>query len=74
MASHFLKSVSNVILINLYVFLGFCVLAQSGFTVNKDMAQLTAITVVFALIVDYLLLPPILIMIDNFKTKRRASS
>ena len=56
------------------LFLGFCVLAQSGFTVNKDMAQLTAITVVFALIVDYLLLPPILIMIDNFKTKRRASS
>ena len=55
------------------LFLGFCVLAQSGFTVNKDMAQLTAITVVFALVVDYLLLPPILILIDNFKQKRKAS-
>jgi len=56
------------------LFLGFCVLAQSGFAVNKDMAQLTAITVVFALVVDYLLLPPILIWIDNFKLKRRASA
>ena len=56
------------------LFLGFCVLAQSGFAVNKDMAQLTAITVVFALVVDYLLLPPILIWVDNFKLKRRASS
>ena len=56
------------------LFLGFCVLAQSGFAVNKDMAQLTAITVVFALVVDYLLLPPVLIWIDNFKLKRRASA
>ena len=56
------------------LFLGFCVLAQSGFAVNKDMAQLTAITVVFALVVDYLLLPPVLIWIDNFKLKRSASA
>jgi hypothetical protein len=46
-------------------------LAQSGFAVNKDMAQLTAITVVFALVVDYLLLPPVLIWVDNFKIKRK---
>ena len=56
------------------LFLGFCVLAQSGFAVNKDMAQLTAITVVFALVVDYLLLPPVLIWIDNFNLKRRTSA
>ena len=55
------------------LFLGFCVLAQSGFAVNKDMAQLTAITVVFALVVDYLLLPPVLIWIDNFKLKRKTT-
>ena len=53
--------------------IGFSILAQSGFAVNKDMAMLTAITIGFALFVDYLLLPPILMAVDKFKLRRQIS-
>ncbi|MEM9144737.1 MAG: outer membrane lipoprotein-sorting protein [Pseudomonadota bacterium] len=51
------------------LFAGFAVLAQSGFSVNGDLAKLTAITIVIALIADFLLLPSLLIWLD----KRRPS-
>jgi predicted RND superfamily exporter protein len=51
--------------------IGFSILAQSGFAVNKDMAMLTAITIGFALFVDYLLLPPILMAVDKFNLRRQ---
>ncbi|MGZ0189362.1 MAG: outer membrane lipoprotein-sorting protein, partial [Alphaproteobacteria bacterium] len=44
---------------------GFAVLAQSGFAVNGDMAKLTALTIVVALIADFLLLPSLLIWLDQ---------
>lgn len=44
---------------------GFLILAQSGFAVNGDMAKLTALTIIFALIADFLLLPALLITIDK---------
>ena len=53
--------------------IGFSILAQSGFAVNKDMAMLTAITIGFALFVDYLLLPPILMAVDKFKLRRQTT-
>jgi len=37
------------------------VLAQSSFLLNSSVAKLTSITVVLALIVDFFLLPPLLI-------------
>jgi hypothetical protein len=40
-------------------------LAQSGFAVNGDMAKLTALTIVVALIADFLLLPSLLIWLDQ---------
>jgi len=40
---------------------GFLVLAQSSFGMNSDMAKLTAITIVFALIADFVFLPALLI-------------
>lgn len=40
---------------------GFMVLAQSSFLLNSSVAKLTSITIVLALIVDFLLLPPLLI-------------
>ncbi|MEE8157346.1 MAG: MMPL family transporter [Gammaproteobacteria bacterium] len=40
---------------------GFMVLAQSSFLLNSSVAKLTSITVVLALIVDFFLLPPLLI-------------
>jgi hypothetical protein len=44
---------------------GFAILAQSGFSVNGDMAKLTAITITIALIADFLLLPSLLIWLDK---------
>jgi len=44
---------------------GFAVLAQSGFAVNGDMAKLTAITILVALVADFFWLPPLLIWLDN---------
>ncbi len=46
---------------------GFAILGQSGFAVNRDLARLTAITLGFALLIDFLLLPPLLIWIDKMK-------
>lgn len=39
---------------------GFLVLSLSAFQLNADMGLMTAITIVFALLADFLLLPPIL--------------
>lgn len=44
---------------------GFAVLAQSGFAVNGDMAKLTALTITLALVADFLLLPSLLIWLEQ---------
>ena len=46
---------------------GFGVLAFSSFAVNGDMGLLMAITIVVALIVDFLLLPPLLLLFESRK-------
>jgi predicted RND superfamily exporter protein len=46
---------------------GFMVLAQSTFALNADMGLLTAVTIAVALIVDFLFLPPLLMMLDGKK-------
>lgn len=46
---------------------GFLVLYWSGFKVNSEMGILTAVTIAFALIADYLLLPPVLLALDRKK-------
>jgi predicted RND superfamily exporter protein len=51
---------------------GFMVLAQSTFTLNSDMGLLTAVTIAVALIVDFLFLPPLLMMLDGKKDERIA--
>ncbi|MFQ3226660.1 MAG: putative RND superfamily exporter protein [Porticoccaceae bacterium] len=48
------------------LFLGFMCLAQSQFTLNADMGLLTAVIIVIALIIDFLLLPPLLMRCDSF--------
>lgn len=45
--------------------LGFLVLVQSAFVLNADMGLMTAATIIFALIADFLLLPAILITFDH---------
>jgi predicted RND superfamily exporter protein len=44
---------------------GFLVLAQSAFKLNSDMGLLTSITIAFALLADFLFLPPLLMKIDK---------
>jgi predicted RND superfamily exporter protein len=44
---------------------GFLVLGFSSFKINTDLGLLTAITLVAALAVDFLLLPPLLMLIDR---------
>jgi len=51
---------------------GFMVLAQSTFALNSDMGLLTAVTIAVALIVDFLFLPPLLMMLDGKKDAKNA--
>lgn len=44
---------------------GFMVLAQSTFKVNADMGLLTALTILIALAIDFLFLPPLLMRLDT---------
>jgi len=46
---------------------GFTVLAQSSFKMNADMGFLTALTIFVALLVDFLFLPPLLMLLDKNK-------
>ncbi len=50
---------------------GFLLLAQSAFQVNAGMGLLTAITIAFALIADFLFLPPLLIMLEENAPNKR---
>ena len=43
---------------------GFLILAMSSFKVNADMGLLTAVTIVIALIVDFILLPILILLFD----------
>ena len=53
---------------------GFGVLFLSGFKVNAEMGLLTAVTILIALIADYLLLPAILMRFDKHKRSAAPSS
>jgi len=49
--------------------IGFSVLTTSSFTLNSSMGLLTSIAIAFALILDFLLLPPLLIFMDRGRTQ-----
>ena len=49
---------------------GFSALMFSHFGFNSDMAKLTAITIVAALVLDLLLLPAILLAVDTIKVSK----
>ena len=44
---------------------GFTVLTFSAFTLNSNMAFMTAVTIFFAIVADFLLLPPLLMALDG---------
>ena len=47
---------------------GFMVLAFSAFALNSNMALMTSVTILFAIIADFLLLPPLLMALDRKET------
>lgn len=53
---------------NAVLIAGFIVLAQSDFILNKDMGLFTATTFCMALLVDFILLPPLLMAFDKPET------
>jgi len=65
------KSVGVAIIVNTVVLTaGFLVLLTSSFKVNADMGMLTALAIVFALIIDFLFLPALLLLIDRVQTNK----
>jgi len=59
---------------SLVLIAGFSMLTFSSFKLNSGMGLLTAITIAIALIIDFLLLPPLLMKIDNQKDTRHATT
>ncbi len=51
---------------------GFLILAQSTFELNSGMGLMTSIIISIALILDFLLLPPLLIALDSDKSEQTA--
>jgi len=52
---------------------GFMVLSMSAFNMNADMAIMTAFTIVFAILADFILLPPLLMALDKGDTSKENS-
>ncbi len=53
---------------------GFAVLAFSAFALNSNMALMTAVTIIFAIVADFFLLPPLLMAIDGRRAPARAGA
>lgn len=53
---------------------GFLVLAMSSFKMNGDMGLVTALTIAIALVIDFLLLPPLLMYFDKNTYTQATSS
>lgn len=59
------KTVGTALIVTtLVLVVGFTILSFSGFRVNSDMGMLTAVTITFALALDLLFLPPLLMRIE----------
>lgn len=57
------STVGQALLVTTFVLVaGFMVLAQSNFGLNSDMARITVIIILFALILDFLMLPALLML------------
>ena len=68
------KSVGVAVVVNTIVLTaGFMVMLTSSFKVNVDMGLLTAIAIVFALILDFLFLPALLLLLDRVQTNKETS-
>ncbi len=64
------SSVARAIVITTIILVaGFAVLMQSSFGLNSDMAVLSVITIIVALLLDLIVLPALLLLIDQPKSK-----
>jgi hypothetical protein len=54
-----------LIVTTIVLVVGFTILSFSGFRVNSDMGMLTALTITFALALDFLFLPSLLMRIED---------
>ncbi len=62
------KTVGQALVITTIVLVaGFLILSQSTFAMNSHMAQITTIIIIVALVVDFILLPALLIIVSNDK-------
>ncbi len=60
------SSVGTALLVTTIILMcGFSILATSNFALNSGLARLTVIAIGLALVVDFLLLPPLLMKLDN---------
>jgi len=65
------KSVGVALIVNTVILtLGFMVLLTSSFKVNVDMGLLTALAIVFALVLDFLFLPALLLLMDQKESSK----
>jgi predicted RND superfamily exporter protein/outer membrane lipoprotein-sorting protein len=63
---HAFRSVGMAVVVNTVILTaGFLVLLASSFKINVDMGLLTAISIAFALILDFLFLPALLLLMDQ---------
>ena len=54
---------------SIILIIGFTVLMFSAFVLNSQMAFMTAVTIFFAIVADFLLLPPLLMALDGERGK-----
>ncbi|MCH7819897.1 MAG: MMPL family transporter [Candidatus Marinimicrobia bacterium] len=60
------SSVGTALLVTTLILIaGFAVLSLSSFKVNAGMGQLTAITIAFALLIDFVMLPPVIMLFSK---------
>ena len=65
------KNVGVAITVNTVILaVGFLVLLTSSFKINVDMGLLTALSIVLALILDFLLLPALLLLVDRADSRK----
>ena len=57
-----------LIVTTLILSVGFAILSFSAFSMNSNMAKLTAITILVALIADFIFLPPLLIKFETWRS------
>jgi hypothetical protein len=58
-------------MLTLMLIIGFLVLALSPFEVNKALGELTALAIACAIVADFFMLPPLLMLIDRWWSSRR---